>query len=213
MDINECRTFGGYYSELYLYGRPSLLIPLENLNRNNNKIKFWDYYDDDRKEFERELFETYEHIVFNKNPPDVLKIRKFLRLCRIICNCSDPYEAKRIYLMVFEIFCQYQDSSLLLDLLDTTCLDIDMRVHIFSEAVPENLHYLRDLLPLIKNKKFDSWGLWPNSSGYLANNNVISLYFYKRYFNSIPLLLQHGIHWAYSEDIFVDYCKRLNRNW
>ncbi|GFY71135.1 hypothetical protein TNIN_32391 [Trichonephila inaurata madagascariensis] len=216
MEFNrKSSLFGVPYSELYYYGQPSWLIPVENLNRNNDKIKFWDYYDKERQEFETEIFETYEQITFNKKPFDVFKVRKFLKFCKLTCNCSDPREAFRIHGMILEIFKQSKDTSLLLDLLDATCLETDARLHIFDRAAPENLNCLTYLLPIIKRSKFDLWGLWPNSSGHLASNSVISLYFYKKYYTAIPLLLRNGIHWTYSEDIFVDYCKRLqtNINW
>ncbi|GFR21933.1 SOCS box domain-containing protein [Trichonephila clavata] len=184
------QTFRVNFSEFYYSGPPSWLM----------------------EEFENELCHTSELIIFNKKPSDLLEVGKLL-LCKLTRNCSNPSEAFRIHERIFEIFQQSKDTSLLLDLLDSTCPDTLVRLHIFDRAAPENLNCLNYLLPIIKKKKFDLWGLWPNSSGHIATSSVINLYFYKKYFSAIPFLMRNGIHWTYSEDIFVDYCKRLNWNW
>ncbi|GFS37669.1 hypothetical protein NPIL_545531, partial [Nephila pilipes] len=80
------------------------------------------------------------------------------------------------------------------------------------KAVYENLNYLNVLISIIKTKKFHSCSLWPNASLIQCSNNIVSKIFHEKFFNSICVLLKNGLHFNYSEDVFIDYRKQLDRS-
>ncbi|GFS76092.1 hypothetical protein NPIL_315221 [Nephila pilipes] len=54
--------------------------------------------------------------------------------------------------------------------------------------------------------------LWPNASLIQCSNNVVSKIFHEKFLYSICVLLKNGLHFDYSEDVFIDYCKQLDRS-
>ncbi|KAF8763836.1 hypothetical protein HNY73_021971 [Argiope bruennichi] len=177
----------------------------------SSSVVYWEYYDEERQIFEEKIFKNYERKMF-QDKIDLARIRKYLKLCRVMCRCADLEEAKRIYHKVYAVI-QNFDAFLVLELLETVCLSIEMVLFVFNTAAVRNLPFLKFLLLLSKTRNLNFQSLWSYSWDIITETNLISQFFDNEQYASIPTLLTHGLQWNFCESVYDEYCKAMNFTW
>lgn len=178
-----------------------------SVKRPASSFVFWDYNDADRQEFEDNIFRNYEQSTLEM--PSRARIGSYLKICKIMCRCSDVEESTRIFSLFVDLLMEEfaDDSQLIAEFLETVCVTQETILTVFLKN--DNIKYLDSFLFHLNNEKGDLFGFFGSGS----DCNLICLCLFNREYDSVMTVLKYGLSWDFCESMFIDYCRAFDNSW
>lgn len=179
-----------------------------SVQRPASSVVFWDCYDADRQEFEENIFRNYEQSTLEM--PSRARIRSYLKICKIMCRCSDIEESTRIFSLFVDWLMEEfaDDSQVIAEFLETVCSTHETIITVFLKN--DNLEYLDSFLFHLNNEKRDLFGF---RSQLMSDCNLISQYIFNREYDRVMTVLKYGLSWDFCESVFIDNCRAFDSSW